>query len=54
MQPPIQYAIEKQIYDPLFPRRDEERPSLAVEVVLEPDRWTKMKPLCAQLLVDAS
>jgi hypothetical protein len=53
VQPAIQHAIEKQIDDPLFPRRDVKGPPFAIEVVFESNRRTKMKALSAQLLMDS-
>jgi len=53
MQSLVQEAIKQQINDALFPWRNVQRTALAVEVVLEPYRRTKLKTLLPQLLVNS-
>src|SRR5579862_997940 len=51
MQSAIQQSVEQEVYDSLFPRRDVERPSFSVEVVLEANRRPEMERLVAQMAV---
>src|SRR5262249_26980254 len=52
MQPLVQKTVEQQINDALLPRGDVERAALAVKVVPEPRRRTKVKTLSPQLFVN--